>query len=338
MDAKPTGQSLNASNLFVFLFRWKWHIVGVCFAAAVVSAAVSLMIEEKFRSSVTLFPTEQHSIGEQFLEDIKRKDLLEYGETEDAERLLQVINSDVIRNRIIEQFDLWTAYDIKRDDPGANTLISKEYSSNVSAKLTKFGSLRIDVLHPDPQTASDMANAITLLTDTVANRMRSDRAKQAFAYAKESYEGLQAEIKTLEDSVAALRKLGIYDYLTQIEGLNEQFATAIVEGQPKRAETIRAQMAEISKYGASYDKLQTLIVSAYEREAVQKRRFELLRIDVNSRMSSFFVVDRASPSDKKAYPIRWLIVAMSVAAAFMMAVIALLLLDSYRNLRSEGTL
>lgn len=338
MDAKPTGQSLNASNLFVFLFRWKWHIIGVCFAAAIISSVVSLMIEEKYRSSVTLFATEQHSIGEQFLEDIKRKDLLEYGETEDAERLLQVINSDVIRNRVISQFNLWEVYDINPGDPGANTLISEEYSSNVNAKLTKFGSIQIDVLDPEPERARDIANTITQLTDTVANRMRSDRARQAFAYAKESYEGLQEEIRQLEDSIAHLRELGIYDYLTQIEGLNEQYATAIVEGQPKRAETISNQMAEIAKYGAIYDKLQTLIVSAYEREAIQKRRYELLRIDVNSRMSSFFVVDNASASDKKAYPIRWLIVAMSVAATFVMAVIALLLLESFRNLRSEGAL
>ena len=107
MDANSSGNSLNSANLFIFFFRWKWHIIGVCVAAAVLSAVVSLMIEEKYQSSVTVFATEQTSIGEQFLEDIKRKDLLEYGETEDAERLLQVINSDIIRNRIIEQFDLW---------------------------------------------------------------------------------------------------------------------------------------------------------------------------------------------------------------------------------------
>lgn len=338
MDANSSGNSLNSANLFIFFFRWKWHIIGVCVAAAVLSAVVSLMIEEKYQSSVTVFATEQTSIGEQFLEDIKRKDLLEYGETEDAERLLQVINSDIIRNRIIEQFDLWEVYDIKRDDPGANTLIGEEYNSNVDAKLTRFGSIRIDVLDKDPDRAMRMATKITQLTDTVSNGMRSDRARQAFEYCKTSYEELQGEIVMLEDSLASLRELGVYDYLTQIAGLNEQYATAIIEGYPKRAETLALEMHKISQYGAIYDKLQTLIVSAYERQAVQKRRYELLRIDVTSKMSSFFEVNSAAASDKKAYPVRWLIVAMAVAVTFVMAVLALLMLESFQKLRKEGSI
>lgn len=336
MNADSTGTSLNSSNLFVFFFRWKWHIVIICFAAAVISAIASLLIQEKYKSSVTLFPTEQHSIGEQFLEEVKRKDLLEYGETEDAERLLQVINSDQIRNKIISDFDLWSVYDIAPSDPGANTLIAKEYQSNVSAKLTRFGSIRIDVLDGEPGRAMNIANTITALVDTVSNRMRSERALQAFEYCKESYDQLKDEIRMLEDSIAVLRKRGVFDYMTQIEGLNEQYATAIVEGKADRAETLRAQMEMLSGYGAIYEKLQTLIVSAYEREAVQKRRYELLRIDVNSRMSSFFVMDRAAASDKKAYPVRWLIVVMSMAATFVMVVIGLLIMESFQQLRSEG--
>ena len=228
--------------------------------------------------------------------------------------------------------------DIKRDDPGANTLIGEEYNSNVDAKLTRFGSIRIDVLDKDPDRAMRMATKITQLTDTVSNGMRSDRARQAFEYCKTSYEELQGEIVMLEDSLASLRELGVYDYLTQIAGLNEQYATAIIEGYPKRAETLALEMQKISQYGAIYDKLQTLIVSAYERQAVQKRRYELLRIDVTSKMSSFFEVNSAAASDKKAYPVRWLIVAMAVAVTFVMAVLALLMLESFQKLRKEGSI
>ena len=337
LDQSP-DPSLESSNLFVFFFRWKWTIIIVCFAAAVVSSIASLLIEEKYKSSVIMFATEQHSIGEQFLEDIKRKDLLEYGEKDDAERLLQIINSDKIRNELIDKYDLWTHYDIDSADAGAKNLINKEYDSNVTAKLTRFGSIQVDVLDKDPVQARDMCNDIAALADTVSNRLRNGRARDAFEYAKISYENLQQEIKELEDSMGVLHSLGVYEYLIQIEGLNEQYATALAKGQVERANKLHEQMEQISEYGSIYNKLQQLIESAYDREAVMKKRYDLMYIDVNSKLPSKFVVDNASVSDKKAFPIRWLIVVMSVASTFVFIVIFLLVWDNFKRLKLEGKL
>jgi uncharacterized protein involved in exopolysaccharide biosynthesis len=82
--------------------------------------------------------------------------------------------------------------------------------------------------------------------------------------------------------------------------------------------------------------LETLIESAYEREAILKRRYDLMYIDVTSNLPSKFVVDSAAISDKKAYPVRWLIVAMSIAAAFVFIVFVLLTWDSFHRLRLGG--
>lgn len=333
--SEPTGR-LESTNILVFLFKWRWHIIIVCFAAAVVASIVSFVIEEKFRSSVIMFATPQHSIGEQFYEETKKEDLLEYGEKEDAERLLQILNSDRIRNRIIEKYDLWKHYGIDPEHPGANALMQKEYDSNVSSKLTRFGSIEVDVLDKKNTLARDMANDIAQLLDSVSNKLRNDRAMQAFRLAEVSLQQVQDEITQLEDSMAYLQHKGVYDYPTQIEGLNEQYGTAIVEGQPKRAEEIRQRMSEISKSGNLYNKLFALLEAAYERETVLKKRYDLMKIDATSQLSSVFVVDNASASDKKAYPVRWLIVVMSVASTFVLMVIGILMLENFRTLKAEG--
>ena len=80
----------------------------------IISAAATFLIEPEFQSSVVLFALPQQSIGAQFYEVEKREDILAYGETEDAERLLQILNSDRIRTRIIQKYDLWLHYDIDR--------------------------------------------------------------------------------------------------------------------------------------------------------------------------------------------------------------------------------
>ena len=61
-----------------------------------------------------------------------------------------------------------------------------------------------------------------------------------------------------------------------------------------------------------------------------------MQIDATSKLPSTFIVDRAAAADKKAYPVRWLIVAMSVLPAFVFSVIAILTFENYRKLKSEG--
>ncbi|MDG1159507.1 MAG: hypothetical protein P8N19_08450 [Flavobacteriales bacterium] len=336
MEEQQKDTSLASTNIIVFLYQWRKVIIGLCFLAAVASSIASFIIEEKFKSSVTMFATPQHSIGEQFYEEQKKEDLLEFGEKEDAERLLQILNSDRIRNRVIEKYNLWEHYDISISAPGANTIMGKEYNSNVSSKLTRYGSILVEVLDKSDTLAALMANDIAFLLDSVSNELRNGRAMEAFMYAKNSLEQVQGEIRLLEDSMGTIRSYGVYDYFTQIETLSEQYGTAIVNGQPKRAEQIRQQMEEISQYGNIYNKLDALLEAAYEREEVLKKRYDLMYLDATSQLPSKFVVDYAAVSDKKAYPVRWLIVVMSVAATFLISVIGILIVENFRSLKAQG--
>lgn len=340
MNAKKkhhtSSTALESTNLLLFFIRWRAYLFGICLIAGVVSAIASLMIEEKFKSTIIMYAAQQHSIGEQFYEDIKKNDLLQYGDKQDAERLLQIIQSDRIRARIIDRYNLWGHYDIDAQRKGANTLMAKEYDSNVTSRLTKFGSIEIQVLDKDNEKARDMANDIATLTDSIANKIRQDRAREAFNYVALSLEQVQREIQTLEDSLGVLYSYGVYDFSKQIEGLNEQYATAILQGRSTQAETLRLQMDRLSFYATVFNKLSNLIEAGYDREATLKRRFDLMAIDATSSMPSVFITDMAFAADKKSYPIRWLIVAVSLVAAFIFGTIAILVLENYRRLKEEG--
>lgn len=329
-------KSLESGNLFILLFQWRKPIILVSFAAAIVSAAVSLIMKERFRSTVVLYAEQQHSFGAQLLEDVQKEDLLAFGEEEDAERLLQIINSDQVRNRIIEKYQLWDVYDIRRDQRGANTLIAREYRDNVSAELTKFGSVEVSVLDEKPERARDMANDIALFSDTVANRMRSDRAMTAFKYAESSLQSALKEVQIMEDSMKVLQEMGVYSYLDQIAALTEMYGTAIAEGHPDRALQLKNQMDFLSKYGTTYVNLETNLKEAYEKLNVLRKRYDLMKIDVDSNIPVMRIVDYASVADKKSFPIRWLIVVMSTISAFVFTFILLLIIDNFNRLRKEG--
>lgn len=329
---------MDSTNLLVFFLKWWKTIALFCFIAAVLGAIASFMIEEKFRSTAVVFATPQNSFGEQIFETVKKNDLLKYGEKEDAERMLQMINSDVVKNKVIVKFNLWESYNIKPEQPGANTLIGKQYSDNVEAKMTKFGSIQVSVLDKNNIQARDIANYIINVADTLSNQLKKDRAQIALDYTKETYRELKKDIQLLEDSIWTLREKGVYDYELQIEGLIAEYASAVLQGKTRQAEQLDNEMKEISRYGAAFQNLARLIEGAHDQLAIVKSRLDLMRADVNTYLPATYVVNNATESDKKAYPIRWLIVAMSVIGTFIFTVVLLLLIDSIKKVRAEGKL
>ena len=98
--------NLDSSHLILFVYNRLRIFIAVGLVSAIFSSVVSLLMEEKFQSSVVMFATTQSSIGQQFFEETNSGDILSYGETEDAERLLQLLNSNLVRGKIIKSHNL----------------------------------------------------------------------------------------------------------------------------------------------------------------------------------------------------------------------------------------
>ena len=327
---------MESTHLLVFIYRNLKTLVAVGFLAAVAASGVSLMLDEYYESTVVMFATSQHSLGEQFFEETKKNDLLAYGETEDAERLLQILNSHRIRNRIIEKYDLYTHYEIDPTEPGAKTDMALTYNSNVSSNLTRFGSIRVQVLDTDPELARDMANDMAFLVDSVANKMRNDRAREAYNLAVTTLSNTSRQIAEAEDSLATLYAMGIYDFEAQVEGLTAQYGLALASGKPGAARTIQADLERIGALANGYNNLSAFLEGAYEQQSLLKKRVELMRVDAETQLSSSFIVDYASAADKKAKPVRWLIVVMTSVVAVAAAFLAMLAWDTLQRAQTAS--
>ena len=327
---------MESTHLLVFISRNLKTLLGVGLLAAVVASGVSLMMDEYYQSTVVMFATSQHSIGEQFFEETKKNDLLAYGETEDAERLLQILNSHRIRNRIIEKFDLFTHYNIDPSEPGAQADMALTYGSNVSANLTRFGSIKVSVLDTDPFLARDMANDMAHLVDSIANRMRNDRARDAYNLALSTLDQTTAQIAEAEDSLATLHSLGIYDFEAQVEGLTAQYGMALASNNGGAARTIRKDLEQLGALANGYNNLSAYLESAYEQKALLQKRVDLMRVDAETQLPSSFVVDYASAADKKAKPVRWLIVVMTAIVAVGAAFLGMLAWETLQRAQASN--
>lgn len=334
---KNEGLDFDSSNLLLFVFRWKKPLIIVSLLAAVLSAIFSapMFIKPKFESTVIMFPTSTASISKSLLakNNPSKEDLLAFGEEEQAEQLIQILNSDEIRGRVVEKYNLMQHYDIDTSAQYSQTKLFKEYESNITYKRTEFQSVRVDVLDTDPVIAADIANDIAALVDSVKNRMQKERAYKAMRIAEAEYLEMKAYVKMLEDSLNTMREMGVNDYESMAERFNEYYAKSILEGNTRASEKLEQQLKILSKYGGAYVSIRDMLEHEKEQLSHLRAKYQEAKVDAEQTLPHKFIVNSAFPAEKKSYPIRWLIVLVSTVSTF---ILALLVIIAYENIRKTN--
>jgi len=326
---------LDSGNLIVFFYKWRKPLLIVTLIALLSSIVVSLLIENKYESTVVLFPTTTNSISKALFSENNtgKEDILRFGEEEEAEQMLQILNSDEIRNKIIQKYNLLQHYDIDADDEYKNTKLQKEYENNVTFERTKFMSVEINVLDHNADTASMIANDIASLLDTVKNRMRREVALEALQIIETEYNSQIAYIDELNDSLNGIRKLGIIDVQTQSERLTEQMAIAILQGKNSAVAVLKDRLDTLSKYSGIFTSVQDEITLEQKRLTLIRSKYREIKVDAEKSLQHKFIVNNAFPAEKKSYPIRWLIVVVSTLASFLLALVFILFLESIKSIK-----
>ena len=296
-------------------------------ASSIVSSP--LFIEPKYKSQLILFPSSSNSISKSLLtEQVNiKQDILQYGEDEQIDQMLQVLNSTRIRNKIVERFDLLNHYELS-DSKFKHTKLNDAYKRNVKCKRTEFSAVSVTVLDKDPQMAADIANTIGDIYDSTCNEMQKARAQQAFRIVEDTYLNKVHEIKVMEDSLAVLRALGVNDYETQSEMINQQLAIEISKGNKKGINDLQKQVEILAKYGTPYVSIRDQL--DYEKLQLSeiKAKYEEAKIDAEQILPQKFIVSEAYPAERKSYPIRWLIVVMSVLSVTVFSLFVLVIYEA----------
>jgi uncharacterized protein involved in exopolysaccharide biosynthesis len=332
-NSTENGLDFDSSNLILFVVRWKKPLLILSLAAAVLSAIFSapMFIAPKFESTVIMFPTSTASISKSLLakNNASKEDLLSFGEEEQAEQLIQILNSDEIRSRVVQKYDLMNHYEIYTADRYKQTKLFTEYEGNITYKRTEFQSVKIDVLDTDRFLAAKIANNIAALVDSVKNRMQKERAFKAMRITEAEYLEMKEYVSVLEDSLNSMRRMGINDYESMSERFNEYYAKAILENKTEAAEKLEEKLKILSQYGGAYVSIRDMLEHEKEQLSHLRAKYQEARVDAEQTLPHKFIVNNAFPAEKKSYPIRWLIVLVSTVSTFIMA---LLVIIGYENI------
>lgn len=285
----------NNITLLKVILKWKWHIASVTIIAAILGAVFSgpTFITPKYKSEAVLYPN----------------GLSEFSDETYTEQMLQVMESQEIMDSIVEKFNLMNHYEIDPNYKYAKTALLGEYHDRISISKTPYDAVKIKVLDKDPELAYNIVNEIIHQYDVkFAEIHKSKKYENARMFEKqlakkyEFIDSLKRELTRISNDGDMLN----YLYLSKGNSI-AYFSDGTDSKKTGNIATAIALVELIATETADY----TDVRHFYEEELRQ----------AEGDMTYSNIVSRPFISDKKAYPVRWIIVALSGIGAFLLSIL-----------------
>lgn len=296
--------------------------------ASIVFVVISLLMPDYYESEVILYPASSNSISQALLDkNVKSRDILKFGDEEEVEQVQQILQSDKIRMRIIEKYNLKEHYKINKNAEYMHSDLLDTYDDNVVVRRTKYNSVKIRVQDQSADTAALIANDIANLLDTTMNFLQNNRAQKAFEIVEREYQKLQNDINFLNDSLTQLRALGVNDYKSQSEVYNQALADAIAKNNTQGIKALEKKIETLSLYGSSYTQISNYLEFQTEQLSILHSKYAEAKVDLDQSLPHKFIISEAFAAEKPCSPIRWLVVLGGLLSTLTLLTFVLLIFE-----------
>jgi len=325
----------NFIDIVSLVWKYRKHLLIITFCAALLSAIFSspFFITPKYQSEVVFYPTTINSIGNAMLTDLTQRqaDPLAFGEEEEAENALQLLNSSAVQDRIVKNFDLLNHYEIDVDGGSPQTDLGRMMKSNIKFDRTRHLAVSIKVLDEDPAKAAEIANGIGMLYDSVKTEIQRQVSMEALTIIKDEFDGKQKEVYELRQKLQGLGKKGITNYEEQSRAIAEELYK--VPANSATGRRLQAVQDKLAEYAGEFTYLNETLILELESLSKLRKRYEKAKVDVEKTLPQKFILTSASPAEKKTYPVRSLIVLLVTGAVGFFSIVVLLILQQLDKLK-----
>ena len=161
IQAEDVQKPIHFADVVNFFWRWRKVIFVVCLIAGLLSVLITspLITKPKYKATHVFYPTTNNSISNALLTELnqRQKDPLEFGEEEEAEKALQVLQSGELLSRLVRNFNLLKHYGIDpKTETHPQTALEYKIEENIHFSRTRYLSIKIEVLDEDPQGQIDI--------------------------------------------------------------------------------------------------------------------------------------------------------------------------------------
>ncbi len=307
--------NFNNLSLVQLVLKWKWHIFIITVAAAFCGAIFSspMFITPLYKSVAIAYPA----------------NISPYSDESETEQMLEIINSTSIMDSVIEKYDLWDNYKIDKNQKFAKTYMINEYRSKIKISKTPYEAVVITVVDKDPFVACNIAKDVLNFYDKKVHDLHTKKVGEVVAMYDMQLRLKQHDIDSLKQALTDLAtNYGVLNYSGQLREVTRGF----VNGSTKANEL----KENLERYGANAIDLETKIVAEANTYSLIKKDYEQNLRFFNSKLTYSNIVTEPFPADKKAFPVRWMIVALSALGAMLLSIVVVFLLESRKRIVAEN--
>ena len=319
------------NNLIQFVWAQRKSLLIITSIVFVISTIVSLLITPLFLSTAIVFPAASSNVSFSDQRNVKAA-AMDFGEEEQAEQLVQILQSSRIRDKVVSKFNLLEHYEIAENDKNKYYKLNNEYISHFDFTRTRYGSIQIDVLDKDPELAAKMANSIVDLIDTVKNDMIRERTKPAFEINKRKMGQMLQDRDSVLNLLDSLSALGV----VSMDIRSNLFQALVDSKNPTEKADIQAKLRVNTLFGAQYDALEHMRNEMIIKIEEFRVSYEQAESDANANFNHKFVVEKAVQADKKEKPKRMIIVLVASLGGFIFGVLFLLIRQRIQELKLQA--
>lgn len=299
----------NTPIIKVFI-KWKWHLAIITLVAAIAGAVFSssTFITPMYKSEAVLYPS----------------NVAAYSDETFTEQMLQIMQSNEIMDSVVEKFDLMKHYKIDKGYKYWKTALIGEYRDNVRISRTPYDAVLIKVMDKDPEIACAMVNEIIRLYDYKVGTMHKIKRYETVQMYKRQLEEKQQFIDSLKTKMAEIStNYGVVEYESQSREVTKSY----LEGRGSK-DNIDDMKGNLEQYGPEMLALAKLIKMESEYYSLVKVDYEQELRFYNANMTFSNVVSEPFVADKKSYPVRWVVVALSAIAACLLSLLLIYVFDN----------
>lgn len=310
----------NSAHLVNLIAKWRLHLLAIIIISAVLAMIFSgpSFITPKYESHAIAYPANVEP----------------YSDESETEQMLQILNSQDIIDSMVKHFDLPVHYEINPEYKYYKTALYDTYHEHVTISKTPYESVRIEVSDKSPDTASMMVSALLKYYDKKIAGLHKSKSIEVIRM----YELQLAKKRIGLDSLKlVLYKLGTEEGLLEYESQSQEIMKGYL-GTVDGNNNSRINTKEVDRLRKNMEKGSGQlieIVQMIEFEAASyvevKLDYEMAQRFYDSNLTYSNIVSPPYPSDKKSFPIRWLIVALFTMATFIMSLLVIFFIETSKK-------
>lgn len=287
----------NADFLLTVLHKHKKQFAVVTVVSILLSVVFSseYFIKPKYKSFAIAYPV----------------NLTPYSTESATEQMLQLLESDDIKNALIKDFDLFDHYEI---DPNSNfpmTEMLATMKDNISIDKTKFESVEIIVYDSDPKIACAIIDSILSKYHQKARQLQRSKSAEYLTMMKTQLDIKKSEMDSMENAILNIRqKYNILDFEGQVKSFSRAYYKELAEGRAgdKSNSNMEKTMQNLLNHGGEYITLKEHLYRIRGHYNDIKKDYEVAIQNLTKELTYSNIVTSPIPAEKKSYPVRSFIV------------------------------